>query len=154
MPTNAYAGPGFQLSYEDPDVPGVFIPVAQCRDIDGPEETTEFVDITNQDSSGGFRERAPTLQDGGTVTFDVVGDPGAASQRALADLKHNKIRTRWRVTYPESTQGDDDGWVTLFAAYVSGWKFSYPYGDVFTRTVTLQVDGPVEEVAPGSGSGS
>lgn len=149
--TVAFAGPGFLLDYEDPDVPGSFIHVLQCRDIDGPNETTDVIDITNQDSEGGFKEFLPTLQDGGTVTVEVVGDPAQATQRDVADLKHNRVRTRWRIRYPEDSGST---WVTVFPAIVTGWGFRYPYAGLFTRNLTLRVVGPIEEVAPGSGSGS
>lgn len=147
MTTTAYAGPGFLLDYEDPDVPGLFIHVLQCRDIDGPSETTDFVDITNQDSTGGFKEKTPTLQDGGQLSVEIVGDPGEATQRDVADLKHNKIFTRWRIRYP----GDVE-WVTVFGAYVRQWGFKYAYAGIFTRQLGLEISGPVDEVAPGSGS--
>lgn len=149
MTTTAYAGPGFLLDYEDPDVPGTFIHVLQCRDIDGPTETTDIIETTNQDSEGGFKEFLPTLQDGGTVTVEVVGNPAEATQRDVADLKHNRVRTRWRVRYP----GDVE-WVIVFPAIVTGWGYKYPFAGLFTRSLTLRVVGPIDEVAPGSGSGS
>src|SRR6266849_2425710 len=138
MATVAVAGPGFLLDYEDPDVPGTFIHVLQCRDIDGPTESTDFVDITNQDSTGGFKEKIPTLQDGGQVTVEVVGNPDEATQRDVADLKHNKILTRWRIRYPGTVE-----WVTVFSAYVRTWGFKYAYAGLFTRQLGLEVTGPV-----------
>ena len=148
MATTAYVGPGFLLDYEDPDVPDSFIHLIQARDITGPTETTDFVDVTNQDSPDGFKEKRPSLQDGGDVTAELVADPAAASQRAVLDLKHTQTRTRWRIVEKDS------GWTVVFAAYVSDFGYSFPYSNVSTRSLKLVVDGPVDEVAAGSGSGS
>lgn len=65
----------------------------------------------------------------------------------MADLKHNKVRTNWRIRYPGGVE-----WVTVFPAIVTGWGFKYAYAGLFTRQLKLRVVGPVEEVAPGSGS--
>lgn len=146
--TTAYVGPGFLLDYEDPDVPNSFIHLVQARDISGPEETTDFVDVTNQDSEGGYKEKRPSLQDGGTLTAELVANPAAASQRAIAELKQSQTRTRWRIRIKDS------GWTVVFAAYVSKFGYAFPYTATHTRSLELVIDGPVSEVAAGSGSGS
>lgn len=147
MTTTAMVGPGFLIDFEDPDVPNSFIHLVQARDINGPTETTTIVDVTNQDSPDNFTEKRPSLQDGGTVTADLVANPAASSQRAILDLKHTRTRTRWRIVEL------DTGWVVVFGAYVTGFGYTFPYqGAPATRSLTLTVDGPVEEVAPGSGS--
>lgn len=146
MATTAYAGPGFLLDFEDPDVANSFIHVLQCRDIDGPSETTDIFDVTNQDSSGGFKEYVATLQDGGEVKVEIIANPADSTQRAVLDLKHNRVNTRWRVR--ELTTG----WVVVFPAIVTGWGYKFPYAGAETRSLTLRVVGPVDEVAHGSGS--
>src|SRR5690242_18598641 len=95
--SQAIVGPGFEFDYEDPDTPGTWVHVGEALDFTGPTETTETVDVTNQDSTGGFREKRPSLQDGGTVSFPMNLVPGDTGQQNLADLKHDRLIVNCRI---------------------------------------------------------
>ena len=141
MTTHAHVGPGFLLDYEDPETPASWIHVGQVRDIDGPSETTEEFDITNQDSTGGFRELVATLQDGGTVSFDVVGSGGDEGQIDLAELKHDRLTVNWRIQFPEDTDGIV--YVLYFAGFINQLGNSFTLAGAWMRATQIRVTGPV-----------
>ena len=54
------------------------VAVAAVRDITGPGIKMDLVEVTTRDSSK-WRRRIAGLKDGGTVTFEIVYDPDAAT---------------------------------------------------------------------------
>jgi hypothetical protein len=141
--TTAVVGPGFLLDYENPDTPGDWIHVGQVRDIDGPSESTEEFDITNQDSEGGFRELVATLQDGGTVSFDVVGNPDDTGQQGFVALKHARTTVNWRIQHPENADGEV--WGQFFPGFVNQLGNARTLAGAWIRNCQIRVVGPVVE---------
>ena len=137
--SEAIAGPGALLDYEDPTTPGTWIHVGEVKDINGPTESTDEVEVTNQDSVGGFKEFRATLQDGGTVTFDTNFVPGNTGQQNLNALKHARTIVPWRIMIADS------GYATYFSGFINNLGRAYPFGGVFTRSVGIRVSGPVSE---------
>ena len=126
--SNAIAGPGFILS-----VAGT--PLAEVKDITGPEQSADVIDVTNQDSPNHFEEIIPSLLHGGAVTFDVNFIPGDASQTAL--LGFLLARTVQACTIVVGT-------VTIsFSAYCVKYAFKLPVANVAAATIDLRVTGPV-----------
>jgi predicted secreted protein len=141
MASTAIVGPGFSLDYEDPDNPGDWIHVGQAQAISGPSESTDEIEITNQDSEGGFKEFVATLQDGGTVTFPVVGAPGDQGQDDLAALKHDRETVRWRIQFPEDENGVVYG--LFFNGFVNQLGNEFPTAGFWARQTGIRVSGPV-----------
>lgn len=61
-----------------------FIPIPEALGIAIPVVETEFKDVTNMDSPGGFREFIPGLKDAGVVTVPC-GYTSAGYEQALTD---------------------------------------------------------------------
>lgn len=141
MPSTAVVGPGFSLDYEDPETPGSWTHVGQAQAIDGPSETTDEIEITNQDSEGGFKEFVATLQDGGTVSFPVVGNPADEGQDALATLKHDRTTVRWRIEFPEDADGVVYG--LFFRGFVNQLGNAFAVAGFWARQTGIRVTGPV-----------
>lgn len=138
--TTAIVG-GFLLSYES-DTPGTWVHVTQIGDMNGPSEVTEEVDITNQDSDGGFKEIAPTLQDGGTITFDLIGNPADAGQVAFAAIKHARTVKAWKIVFPEDADGVVYG--IFFDGFINALGNTFPaWKDVWRRSSGIRVTGPI-----------
>lgn len=140
MVTKAHVGPGFLLDYRDPDT-SQWVHVGQVRDIDGPSETTDEFEITNQDSEGGYKEFVATLQDGGSVSFDVVADGGDEGQQALADLKHARTTVDWRIQMPEDS--DEIVYGLFFPGFINQFGNSFPLAGAWVRSCQIRVVGPV-----------
>ena len=126
--SNAIAGPGFTLS-----VAGT--PVAEVKDITGPEQTAYVIDVTNQDSPNHFEEIIPSLLHGGAVTFDINFIPGDASQTAL--LGFLLARTVQACTIAVGT-------VTIsFNAYCVKYAMKLPVANVAAASIDLRITGAV-----------
>ena len=59
----------------DPVGGTVYVALGQVRDVSGPSLTRGDIDVTDQDSTSGYREFLPGLTDGGAVAFDIGFDP-------------------------------------------------------------------------------
>lgn len=135
--SQAIAGPGFLIDYEDPTDSGIWKHVIEVEDITGPSETTDTIEVTNQDSDGGYKEYFSTLQDGGTVTFPSHFIPSDTDQQAMLTHKHNRDTLNWRIRLADS------GYAVFFAALITNLGFAFPRGGVAGMNVTLKVTGPV-----------
>lgn len=142
--SQAIAGPGFLLDYEDPDDISNWIHVGEVLDINGPSETTAEHDVTNQDSEGGFAEFIAGLQDGGTVTFDVNLVPGNVGQQAFAALKHARTIVDWRI------QLADTGYYEHFRGFINNLGKTFPFNGVMRTSCGIRVSGPVTETTDAS----
>lgn len=135
--SQAIPGPGFLIDYEDNVTPGIWHHVIEVEDITGPSETTDTIDVTNQDSDGGYKEYFATLQDGGQVTFPSHFIPADSAQQAMLTHKHNKDKLNWRIRVGTS------GYAVYFAALITNLGYAFPRGGVAGLNVTLKVTGPV-----------
>lgn len=134
--SQATPGPGFLLDY---DAGSGWIHVGEVKDINGPTESTDEVDVTNQDSTGAFKEFIATLQDGGTVTFDMHLIPDDPGQVDLIDLKHARTIVDWRIVMA------DTGFNKLFSGFINTFNHSFPVAGVMTGSMGIRVSGPVDQ---------
>lgn len=134
MASQAIPGPGFILSY---DAGEGWVPVSEVGDITGPAETTDTVDVTNQDSVDGFKEYLATTQDGGQVTYTSHYLPSDSGQAELLEIKHDRTVVSWRITVGST------GYYVHFDGMVTGLSFSWPVAGVAGMNVTIKVTGPV-----------
>ena len=128
--SDAQAGPGWLLKHN-----GTL--VAEVRDINGPEQTAEKDDVTNQSSVGFYREWVTTLLDGGDVTFECNYLPGNASQIALLTALQARGVEAFTIDQPAG------GTVLAFDARLTKWAPKMPKDKAATLDVTLAVTGPV-----------
>lgn len=131
-----FAGPGMLLKVS-PAGAGTYVTIARVRDIKGPEQTVDTVEVTNQDSPNNYKEWIPTLIDGGHVTFPCSFLPADSTQAGLlADLK---ARTLMDFEVAIGTSG-----LALFwSGFVVKFGTSYAVHDVAMVDVDIQVTGEV-----------
>lgn len=138
--TVAIAGPGFLLQLgAQAGNSGSFTTVAEVKDITGPAVSLDVIDVTNQDSPGGFEEIIPTIRRAGEVDFDTNFNPSNATHNAstgLIYLANNKIKRGWRLLLQDE---DDSYWA--FDAYVIGFQTKAPVAGVLTGTTKLRITG-------------
>jgi TP901-1 family phage major tail protein len=130
---NKYAAYGAKLQYGvgNTDLAGI-------RGLTGPTFSSETVDVTTHDSTGGLREIVPSLRDGGEVSLDLVFDP--------QDVGHIKLTTDWKNAVLEDYQIVlvDAGTTTWsFQAYVTSFDMDNPVDDALTASVTLKISGDI-----------
>jgi hypothetical protein len=125
------------------EISSVYTTIAQVRDINGPALTGETDDVTNRDSSGGFREYIGTLKDGGDVTFNIVYDPDQTTHSASAaggvvTLLTSGALNNFRVTFSDSTPA-----TATFAGIVTAFAPTLPLAGAMTADVTIKVSGAI-----------
>lgn len=116
--------------------------IAEVKDIDGPAQTADKDEITNQSSPNAYKEWIVTLLDGGAVTFDCVYVPGDASQGSLTGvlsfLQARGLRS-WTITPPTPYTAN----TIAFDAIVTKWAPKMPVGKHATISIELYVTGPI-----------
>lgn len=134
--SNAIAGPGWILA------DSIIGTIAEVKDVNGPEQSAEFDDVTNQQSPNFYQELIPTLIKGGMVTFDCNFIPGDASQGSGSGLL-SFMQARGLRTFTITPPAPDAAHVISFTAYVGKWAPKMPTTKAATLAVELQVTGPV-----------
>lgn len=136
----AISGPGFLLQLGSvAGQGGSFTTVAEVKDITGPAVSLDVIDVTNQDSPGGYEEIIPSIRRAGEVTFDVNFNPTNGTHdgvTGLVYLANNKTKRGWKI------QMQDTGshyWG--FDAYVTGLQMGFPVAGVLTGSTTLRITG-------------
>lgn len=112
-------------------------------DIEGPEETVGFTEVTHHGSSA--VERIPNLNDSGTVTaelrYESTNALHTSTDGALVGLLQNRTKRAVRIVMPSTVGGES-------VAEMSGWfssvSNSFPAGEgVISRDFEYQIDGTV-----------
>ena len=116
---------------------GGMVPIAQLRDIAGPNLALGTEEVTPQDATAKFRQFIGTLVDGGEVTFMLNFIPTEDTQDAVGglvkDLADATLRD-FKIVFPDATE-----W--LFSAYVGNFKPTAPVEGALTADVTLRTSG-------------
>jgi hypothetical protein len=138
--TNAISGPGFLLQVgAAAGNNGAFTTVAEVKDISGPAVSLDVIDVTNQDSPGGFEEIIPSIRRAGEVDFDVNFDPASGTHdgaTGLLYLAKNKLKRGWRLLLNDP----DDSYI-YFDGYVVGFSWKAPVAGVLSATTKIRVTG-------------
>ena len=129
------AGPGFIVKIS-PDGSS-YTAIARIRDVKGPEQTLDTVEVTNQDSPNFFKEWTATLLDGGLVTFPMSLLDADASQASLQAAQQARTLMFWEVLIGAT------GKAFFWQGYVTKFGFSGPVHDVALIDVEIRVTGPV-----------
>lgn len=130
---------GTLLKKGDGGGPEVFTTVAMVKSITGPTLQGEDIDITNQDSPGGFREFINGLIDPGELSFEINYDPGDATHDAatglLGDLTSRSV-INWELIFPDT---GSTKWT--FSGSVKSFEANIPVDDVLSASITIKITG-------------
>jgi predicted secreted protein len=132
--SNAIAGVGAQFKREVSS--GVFTAVAEVKSITGPGMTRDFIDVTNLDSTGGYREYIAGFRDGGELTFSMNFTLDGYDD-LLADFNSNTSHN-YQVVLPDTGNTTFD-----FAGYVTALPLNIVPDDAITVDVTIKITGQV-----------
>ena len=134
--SDAVAGVGTAFKRENDGSSGVFTAIAEINSITGPGMARDFIDVTNLDSTGGYREFIGGFRDGGNVTLNMNFTIDGYNQ--MKDDFENDDSINYQIVLP------DTGATTLeFAAFVTDLPLSVTPDDKITIDVTLKVTGQV-----------
>lgn len=124
----------------------VYDAIPQATVLNAPSITQDFDDITNHDSSGGFKEKAATLRDGGSLAIEVVWDVvNIAIHATLYDLSvAEPLPLRdWKILLPNLL----NGW--SFAAFVVAPNIPLDFTKAIRAGFTLEVSGQPTRLTAG-----
>ena len=143
---SGFIGLGATLEISDGASPETWTAIANVKSIDGPNDTTEIIDATHLGSSGGYREKRPHLQDGGTVSAEVSFDPSHATHdeaTGILYIKRNKLLRKYRINWSGAV--DKDGaavpYGEEFNGYVTNTSRSTPMDDLVGMSFEITVTG-------------
>lgn len=138
--SNAFSGVGAKFRRYSG---GSWSAIAEVKSISGPTMSREMIDVTNLDSTGGYREFVPSFRDGGTVTLSMN----------FTYAGYNSLKTDFQsdslVDYEILLS---DGTSIEFSGYVQDLPINVTFDDAVMTDVTIKVTGEVT-MDQSSGSG-
>lgn len=136
--TDAVLGKGTLLKAGDGAGTEVFTAIAEVKSISGPDITRDTVDVTHMESSGNFREYISTLQDGGTMNFDInyIGD-NTTQNNLKADMDAGTARN-FQLLMPNT-----GATLFTFTALVVGFSFNFDIESLISASISLKITGVV-----------
>ena len=124
-------GVGF---YRWPDGSTAWEAISEILSLEGPTQSRETIDVTNLDSTGGYREFIGSFRDGGTVTLSMN------FLRANYDLLHADFESdtpgNYKITLPDTANTTIE-----FEGLVQEMPLSASVGSQVTANVTIKVTG-------------
>jgi predicted secreted protein len=110
--------------------------LAEISSISGPSMTRDFIDVTNLDSTGGYREFIAGFRDGGTVNLTMNFTRDTYDLMKL-DFEDDESQN-YEIVLP-----DADATSFEFAGLVTELPLEIPTDDKITANVTIKVNGEV-----------
>jgi predicted secreted protein len=139
--SNAFWVYGSKLQLGDGQSPTeTFVDVAEVRDITPPSLSRDVIDVTNQQSTEGWREKIPGFRDGGEVTFECNWLPKDATQDGTTGLLstfNDELSHNWKIVLPDTIS------VVSFSGFVTGYEPDMPLEEQGQLSVTITVTGKV-----------
>ena len=135
MPTTSFFPIGTKLKRKNPST-GVYEDIKQCSVLNTPQVTTDYDDVTNHDSVGGFKEYEALLKDPGEIPCELIFNPAEALHKQL--FTDNRLGTKlsWRLVLPDAGVTTFD-----FDAFVSGLQMPLDVTRSARLSFTLRVSG-------------
>jgi len=127
--TDAIAGVGTVFTRDS-------VAIAEIRNITGPGMTRDFIDVSNLDSIGGYREFIAGFRDGGELTFSMNFTIGGYDD-LLLDYESESVQS-YELILPDS------GTTTFsFSGFVTNLPLNITPDDAVTVDVTIKISGQV-----------
>lgn len=136
MTSNAFSGVGTQFKRGDGASNEQFTAIAEINSIAGPDKSRGSIDVTNLDSTAGYREFKMSFRDSGQVTLNMNFTRDGYDN--MNDDFESDDPVNYQVVLP------DTGATTFeFSAFVQNLGMAIPFDDKVTATVTLKITGQV-----------
>jgi len=138
--SSAFWAYGSKLKLGDGATPEVFTEIAEVMDITPPALSRDAIEVSNQQSTNGWREKIPGWRDGDEVSFNCNWLPQNATQDEVTGLLstftddelHN-----WQILLPDAVT------LVAFAGFLTGFEPDLPLEEQGQLAITLTVSGPV-----------
>ena len=101
--------------------------------ITGPEMEADAVEVTDHDSTDGWREYIGGLKNAGELGFKVNWDPAVTQHDDfVAQLGKTLL---WKITFPDGSS------TVTFSGVLTGYVPDVPLDDRMTAEITIQASG-------------
>lgn len=142
--SNAWWAYGSQFKIGDDGTAETFTKVAEIIDINGPGMSRDAIDVTNQDSTSGWREYIAGMRDGGEVSITANWIPASATQDGtdgiLSKFTDDVLHNFQIVTANDGSSGTMD---IDFAGIVTRFSPSLPLTEQGKLDCTIKISGAV-----------
>lgn len=126
----------------------VFTTVANLTSINGPNEETPLVDITDLESTA--REYLNGIPDGGEIqatSHYAADDPTHDAATGVKFVHRTKAKRKWRLIFPKALKHEEfDGIITSVSRTTEA-------GDTPKLNFTVKISGSITEAAVSGGGG-
>lgn len=128
------------LQYGNGACPEVFTTIPNVGSITGPGLSRTVQDVTSHSTLVPWRQKFPTLNDGGDLTFDLFYIPDDAAHKAVLAMAVDTVSPvkDWKLTFPNSA-----GVNFFFQGFISKFGTAEKVDDVLRSAITLTVTGQV-----------
>lgn len=125
--SEAFAPIGSVLEVETSESPVTFTAIAEIQTIQRTGSKSDLVDVTNMQSTGGYREYLATLRDAGDVSFSGNYIPNDATQIELQTLFDGATLSNWQIILPPGVGFPVSLGTWAFKAYVQSNDYDLPH---------------------------
>lgn len=133
VPPEELVGYGTLLQYKNP-LTDAWVTVAGTRDLEFPNDTTEAIETTDN-QSGGYRTFIPNpLAELEEVDYEMKFLWSQFS--VMRQMKQTRLVAEWRLVLMNAEQT-----YMSFCAFISGLTGSIPYEELVMATITLRPTG-------------
>src|SRR5262245_21830965 len=144
--TNARLAQGTLLTMANTTTGTDKIQIAEVTSISGPTMSSDLIDVTSQESSGGFREKIIGLTDPGELSFDIFFNQTVPSHGTndgvppgelpgLLGVFSGKVSKFFQLKLPGAMG------VWQFAGVVNGFEIDASVDDALKASVTIALSG-------------
>lgn len=130
MTSQAFAAQGTTLSINS-------TPVAELKNIRGPAESANLIDVTSHDSPGAYREVISGFLSGGEVSIDGNFLPGDDGQAALHAALQGRSLEDFTITLPL----DAGSVICAFSGIATAFEPNFPFDSEASFSATITVSG-------------
>ena len=134
--SEAISGFGTKLKMGDGASPEVFSDIAAVSKVGGPGVSLDTIDVTADDSPGGYKEYAAGLLDAGEIKLELNFLPANASQAGLLTALTSRAAKNFKLVFPDTA---NTTW--SFSAFVTNFEPDAPVDGKLAASVTLKITG-------------
>lgn len=134
--SDAIAGVNASFERESDTSSGVYVAIAEVTNIAGPSMSRDTIDVTNLDSSGGYREFIAGFRDGGEMVLTMNFTVNGYEQMHIDFANDSPIN--YQLVLP-----DPGNYTLAFAGLVTALPLTVPTDTQITMDVTIKITGEV-----------
>ncbi len=131
------------LKYGNGLSPETFVTLANVSSIKGLTAQATIVDVTSHSTGVPWRQKQPTLLEGGDLTFDLFFIPSDAGHQTFMEFFVNRGKAGasgtpvdWQLVFP-----DANATTWAFTGFVTKMDFTEAVADVVKASCTITVTG-------------